>query len=447
MLQRKYPVALLFFLIFLFFVNSSKKQDKISEFNEVLSTLHEYNLFNGVVLVARGDEIIYKEAFGKANFEWDVHHTTDSRFQIASITKTFTACLTMQFIEMGLLRLDDVITDHLTDYPSKTGDIITIKHLLEQSSGIPDYLNDPEFLKYDALLEHGRYELPNNYFAELELEFEPGTDWNYGNSGYYLLGLIIEQISGMTYEEALQKYIIEPSGLTDTGYASSFEIIEGLASGYVSSPVGFQRAPSFHSSAGFSAGMMYSTATDIFKWSRALIQGRLFPENQLQKMLSHQIEDYGYGIFLGEQRIGNHSELVISSFGNMPGYSSHLSYFAESDYTLIIMDNTQQCTNSIFFSLRDIIFQQSVPQIREPGSGLLASIIEERGVEEAVEYFWELNKTRAGECDFSIQEFMKLSEFYLEKEHTETAIQILELAAVVYPNSSMIRDKLSELVQ
>ena len=444
---RNYPVILLTLVIVLFSVNSSVDTEKTAEINDVLSTFHEYKMFNGVVLIAEGDEIIYNKAFGKANFEWDIPNTTSTRFQIASITKTFTACLTMQFIEMGLLNLDDVITDHLPGYPAQTGDLITIKHLLEQSAGIPDYLNDPDFLKYDALLEHDRYELPKNYFSELDLEFEPGTDWNYGNSGYYLLGLIIEQVSGMTYEQALQKYIIEPSGLSDTGYASSSEIIDRLANGYLSSPAGYERAPLFHSSAGFSAGMIYSTAPDIFKWSRALIQGRLFPEGQLHKMLSHQIEDYGYGIFLGEQRIGNHTELVMSSFGNMPGYSSHLSYFAESDYTIIIMDNTQQCTNSIFFSLRDILFQHSAPQIREPGSGILASIIEDQGVDEAIEYFWELNETRSGECDFSIHEFMRLSDFYLEREHTETAIQILELAAAVHPNSSMIRGKLSELTE
>ncbi len=434
----------MFLLCSLLMVGSSKVPDKYSEIDRLLSQLHDYNLLNGVVLFADGDDVVYKRAFGKANFEWDIPNCFETRFQIASITKTFTAYLTILLAEEGLLSLDDTITKYFPDYPAETGNRITIEHLLEQSSGIPDYLNDPAFLQTNALLEHEPSEVLE-YFAYSELEFEPGTDWNYGNSGFFLLGLIIEEVTGMSYEEAIEKYIAEPLQLSDTGYADSSSIIERLATGYTRNPIGYERSPFIHSSVGFSAGMMYSTATDLFKWSRALFGGDLSESENVRRMVSQQIEDYGYGIFLGEQRIGDRTEYVISTFGNMPGYSSHLSYFADSDYTLIIMDNTQQCTNSIYFTIRDVLFEQIPKVVQEPGSTILATIIEEEGIEEAVEYFWELKEIRAGECDFSIQEFIQLSDFYLERNKTETAIQILELGAAVHPGSSIIRDQLRSL--
>ncbi len=434
----------LLFLGAIFFLNSSTVPDHYSELDSVLNTLHEYQMLNGVVLFAVGDEIVYNKAFGKANFEWNIPNTTETRFQIASITKTFTAYLTILLAEEGLLNLDDVITDHLPDYPSETGNRITIEHLLEQSSGIPDYLNDPEFLRKEALLEHEPSGIIE-YFADRGLEFEPGTDWNYGNSGYYLLGLIAQKVTGMPYSDIMESYVTEPLNLDDTGCAKSSSIIERLATGYVRNPIGYERSPFIHSSVGFSAGMMYSTATDLFRWSRTLFNGQHNESKYLERMVSRQIEDYGYGIFMGEQRIGDQTEFVISSFGNMPGYSSHLAYFEDKDYTLIILDNTQQCTNSIYFSIRELLFEQTPRIVQEPGSSLLASIIEEEGIEEAIEYFWEINETRAGECDFSIQEFIQLSNFYLERNNPQKASQILELGAAVHPGSSMIRDRLEVL--
>lgn len=414
------------------------------EIESALSTLHEYDLFNGVVLAAHGDDIIYHKAFGKANFEWDIPNTTDTRFKIASITKTFTAVLTMRLAETGKLSLDDVITDHLPDYPSSTGDIITIEHLLVQSAGIPDYLELPRFLEEEAVHEHDRYEFVH-HFADLELEFEPGTDWSYGNSGYYLLGLIIEQATGMSYESAMQHYILEPAGLEDTGYAASSEIIERLANGYVKTPTGHERAPFFHSSAGFSAGMMYSTAKDLFRLTRELYDGNLIKSGEyLQNMITPQKEDYGYGVFIGNQQIGDTNELVLGHSGNIHGFSSQLTYFAFSDYTLILLDNTQQCTARTYFTIRDLLFGQAGSDIKEPVSGILGSEIEKSGVEEAIRFYWKLRENRGEECDFSLNEFIRLGDYYLEKDDPGIAIRIFELAGSIYPTSSTLDEKLEK---
>ncbi len=414
--------------------------------DSTLTTLHEYGMFNGVVLAAAGDDIMYHKAFGMADFQQNIPNTTETRFKIASITKSFTATLVLCLVENGILSLEDVIIDYLPEYPSSTGSRITVEHLLVQSAGIPDYLELPGFLENEAAKQHDKSEFVR-HFADLDLEFEPGTDWNYGNSGYYLLGLIIEQVTGMSYDEALRQYVLKPAGLAYSGYAATDLQIEGLATGHVKTPEGYELAPFFHSSAGYSAGMMYSTAEDLFRWVRALYNGDLIQSRQyLQNMVTPQKEDYGYGIFVGNQRIGDHNELVLGHAGNIPGFSSQLTYFAFSDYTLVILDNTQQCTARIMFIIRDMIFGSESPRISEPVSGILGRRILDHGVEEAVRYHWELRETRGDECDFSLNEFLLLGNYYLEQD-PEIAIRLLELADSLFPNTARIMEKLEHAEQ
>ena len=428
-------------LFLLLSVHPGEASDRFARMDSTLSTLHDYGMFNGVVLAAMDDDIVYHRAFGMADFEQEIPNTTETRFKIASITKSFTATLVMRLVESGLLSLDDVITDHLPDYPLVTGSRITLEHLLVQSAGIPDYLELPGFLENEASKKHDKCEFVR-YFADLDLDFEPGTDWNYGNSGYYLLGLIVEQVTNMSYDEAMRHYVLEPAGLENSGYAASDTQIDGLATGYVSTPEGYKHAPFFHSSAGFSAGMMYATAEDLFRWVRALYYGKLIQNQQyLQNMITPQIEDYGYGIFVGNQRIGDRSELVLGHAGNIHGFSSQLTYFAFSDYTLIILDNTQQCTARILFTIRDMLFGGKSPPISEPVSGILGRKILDSGIEEAVRYYWELRESRGDECDFSLSEFLRLGNYYLEQD-PEIAIHLFELANALYPNTARLIEKL-----
>lgn len=423
--------------------NEGQANDRGERIDSLMHVFHDYGMFNGAVLAAEEDEIIYKSAFGKANFEWGIPNKTDTRFKIASITKAYTASLVLHLDELGKLSLDDVITDYLSEYPAETGNRITLEHLLVQSAGIPDYITQSDFLSTEAKLHHDKREFIKK-FAHKDLEFEPGTDWNYGNSGYYLLGLIIEEATGMSYASAMEKYILKPNELHNSGYAASEKIIDQLAEGYVRTPEGFEKAPYFHSSAGFSAGMMYSTVEDMFRWTRALASGDIVRHPyHLQNMITPQMEDYGFGFFIGEQRIGDRNELVFSHSGNINGYSSQLSYFSDSDYTLIIMDNTQQCTARIFFALREVLFGEPAPIVREPVANLLGEKIQQEGVERAVEYYWELKEERGEECDFSIRELSRLADYYKSHNDYETAIPILELTAEIFPNNKPVKQKLA----
>ncbi len=191
--------------------------------------------------------------------------------------------------------------------------------------------------------------------------------------------------------------------------------------------------------------MIYSTANDLLRWTRALFNGNLIQNREyLKNMVTPQIEDYGYGVFVGNQKIGTQNELVMGHSGNIHGFSSQLTYFSFSDYTLIILDNTQQCTARTYFTLRDLLFGHQAPDIREPVSGILGSVIEESGVMEAIRYYGELIEKRGDECDFSLNEFINLGDYYLDQDKPEIAFQIFKLANTLYPGSSRLVERLEK---
>lgn len=334
---------------------SDKHSQSADAVDSIVREFYEQEKFNGVILLAKGDSILYTGSYGKANFEWSIPHSPDSKFRIASITKTFTAALTLRLIEDGYLSIDDLVTDHLTDYPARTGDKITIEHLLEQSAGIPDYISLPGFLNSNAFLKHNTDSFPE-YFKDLELNFEPGSDWDYGNSEYYLLGLIIEKVTGMCYQQAMEMYLLRPAGLKQTGFVTEDGVIPNYSGGYSRDESGLKIAPVIHPSVCFSAGMMYSTALDLHRFVRALYRDKkILSDQSTDIMTTQRLADYGLGVFVGDQVIGGKRYSALLHMGEIYGYTSQVSYFPENDYTVIILDNTQKCPSRLYFAIIDLL--------------------------------------------------------------------------------------------
>ena len=168
--------------------------------------------FSGVVLVADGGTIVYEHAFGEANREWHVPNTVVTRFRIASTTKQFTAALVLRLAEQGKLRLDGRVVDYLPEYPRPQGEQITLKHLLTHSSGLPDYPHLPGFSEEQSTRSHTPGQLLG-LFDSLPLEFPPGSKWSYTNSGYVVLGAIIERATATSYARAIRQDLLAPLGL------------------------------------------------------------------------------------------------------------------------------------------------------------------------------------------------------------------------------------------
>src|ERR1041385_1040776 len=178
-------------------------QDKAAKIDELMKVYNSYRQFNGAVLVAENGKVIFKKGYGMANMEWNIPVETDTKFRLGSITKQFTSMLIMQLVQEGKIKLDGKLTDYLTDYRKDTGDRITIHQLLNHTSGIPSYTGLPNFFQDISRNPYTVSDFVKKY-ASGDLEFEPGTKWNYNNSGYFLLGAIIERVSGKTYEQVLK---------------------------------------------------------------------------------------------------------------------------------------------------------------------------------------------------------------------------------------------------
>src|SRR5687768_11004790 len=230
-LSSSYRVILCAVIVLFIYPYAALAQDRAAKIQEVLALAHKYKQFNGSALVAQNGKVVYKGAFGMANMEWGIPNTPDTRFRLGSITKQFTAALTLQLVEQGKIKLDGKITDYLPDYRQDIGQKVTVHHLLTHTSGIPSYTGQPGFFENVSRNPYKVVDFVKQY-ASGDLEYEPGSKYSYNNSGYFLLGAIIERVTGKSYEQVLKENILDPAGMKNTGYDHHDTLIPKRAAGY-----------------------------------------------------------------------------------------------------------------------------------------------------------------------------------------------------------------------
>jgi len=298
--------------------------------------------FNGTILVARQGTILYQRGFGLANREWNIPNDLQTKFEIGSMSKQFTAMLVLQFVNEGKIRLDGHVSDYLPYYRQDTGKRITISELLSHTSGIPNFITVPGFL--DGPASRTRYSVREfaQKYCSSDLRFVPGTKFEYSNSGYFLLGAILEQVSGESYENLLQDRIFKPLGMKDSGYAHSETIIAHRAAGYERSPSGLQNARYYDMSIPFSAGALYSTVGDLYLWDQALYSERLLPARLRDLLFKPNLENYGYGWGILVPKPGSPyaGESIPMHGGAIFGFQSLIQRIVQHEEVIILLDNT-----------------------------------------------------------------------------------------------------------
>jgi CubicO group peptidase (beta-lactamase class C family) len=288
--------------------------------------------FMGSVLVARGDQVLFSRSYGWANMEWEVPNTPTTKFRIGSLTKQFTAAAILLLEERGRLKIEDPIRKYLPDEPA-AWDKVTIYHLLTHTSGIVNHLSLPEVTKMVPFPQ-----TPDQLMAlvrDKPLEFVPGEKMRYSNSGYNLLGCLIEKLTGQRYQDFIQKNIFTPLGMKDSGYDSNSDIIPRRAAGYSPGPGGPVNAEFVHMSNTYSAGGLYSTTEDLLRWEQGLFGGKLLSPESLRKMTTPYLNGYAFG--LGADAV--HGRKRISHEGGVPGFNSCLAYYPESQVTVVALSN------------------------------------------------------------------------------------------------------------
>ncbi|OUD29144.1 serine hydrolase [Flavobacterium sp. FPG59] len=303
----------------------------------LLKVFTDKNGPGGEFLVAKAGKPIYQKSFGKANLELDVNLTSDNVFQIGSMTKQFTAISILILEEKGKLSVNDLVSKYLPDYP--LGDKITIHHLLTHTSGIKD------FTKMKSLRDISQKEMTSkmmvDFFKNEPADFAPGEKFDYNNSGYVLLGYIIELVSGEKYEEFINKNIFDKVGMNNSQYASDRKIILKRAYGYQKKEYGYVNKTQISFSIPFSSGSLMSTTGDMLKWQNALNLNLLLNTETLKKAFTkyklNNGEEFTYGY--GWHLINVNGTQLRRHGGSIFGFKSMGVYIPSEDIYVIGLTN------------------------------------------------------------------------------------------------------------
>ena len=318
---------------------------KVDDFIDSYVKAHN---FNGTILIQSNSKIIFQKSYGLANFAFKIPNTPDTKYKVASITKAFTVVLIMQLYEAGKIDLEKTINAYLPDYTGNGGNRVTIINLLNMTSGLH---NMDEGSSLDSVLKNGipQYQRPYTSdqilakYCSDPLVKEPGKEFDYNNADYIILGKIIENISGKSFEKNLQEKILQPLQMQNTGMLSQRNIIDNLADTYFfredlntlvnDLPVYIENW--------YAAGAMYSTTTDILKFSDALFGMKLLKQESLNRMFTPGHDEYGYGVWVHKDYEINHKMFtIVKRPGAIMGAQTMLFHIIENGSTIIILSNT-----------------------------------------------------------------------------------------------------------
>ncbi|HEY1663879.1 MAG TPA: serine hydrolase [Verrucomicrobiae bacterium] len=291
------------------------------------------------VLVAQDGKILFEKGFGMADVEHDVPVTPQTIFRIGSITKQFTAAAILKLQEEGKLGVNDKLSKYIPDFPR--GDEVTLRELLNHTSGIHDYVPEPDH--WSDLTKPTTTEAIIEMIKKYPYDFDPGTKWSYDNSGYVLLGYIVEKVSGQSYGGFLRENFFQPLGMTNTGVYHAQPGLSHEALGYSLGTNGFERVPDDLCATG--DGALYSTVKDLYRWNEGIFNGRVLDAASLKaaftpvKKKVSQLNSghgYGFGWFVGRDR----GLREISHGGGIPGFTSMLLRLPDAQFTVVVLGNT-----------------------------------------------------------------------------------------------------------
>ena len=299
------------------------------------ATWGETYAFSGYVLVTQGEKILYARGGGKTDREGEALIDADTSFRIGSVTKQFTAAAILKLQEEGKLSVSDPISKHLPDYPKKNGERITLHHLLTHTSGIPSYTNDPTMMDW-AHKPHTTQQMLD-LFAERPLEFDPGDKFTYSNSGYVVLGAVIEAISGQGYGEYIQSALLVPAQLSRTVYGDA-EALENRAMAYALevSEEELIDADAIDMSVPHAAGAIRSTANDLVRWDAALRGDAILSEASKEALYTPEQNEYAFGWMIKERD----DQVVIRHGGGIPGFITEYIRVPSQELVIVTWTNT-----------------------------------------------------------------------------------------------------------
>lgn len=308
-------------------------QTQESKLDELLTAYAKQNKFNGTALVAQRGHILLKKGYGVKDAGSNSFNDAGTIYQIGSVTKQFTAALILRLQEQGKLSVKDKLSKYFPDYPN--GDKITIENLLTHTSGIYNYTNDSKFM-VNEITNSYNLEKILALFKDKPLDFEPGTKYNYSNSGYSLLGYIIEKVTGDSYESVMREMILQPLQMEHSGFDFTHFKSTDKAIGYMVLNEELKTiAPIVDSSISYSAGSLYSTVDDLYKWERGIYSNKILKQDSWKIAFSPYKNKYGYGWMIDTL----YGKLINTHGGGIHGFNSNLLRIPQEEIVIILLNN------------------------------------------------------------------------------------------------------------
>lgn len=312
-------------------------------------------VFSGAVLVASADEVLFQEACGYASKRFNVPNRTDTKFNLGSMNKMFTAVAVMQLVEEGSLNLEEPISTYVDEtwLPREITHRVTIHHLLSHTSGLGSYFNETFMndsrARYRELADYKRLVQGDS------LAFEPGERFRYSNTGMLLLGVVIESVTGRSYFDVVRERIYDPAGMVNSDSYSMDEPVPNLAIGYIPAPeTEFEWRNNLyeHVIKGGPAGGGFSTVGDLHRFARALVDGELISPASLEKVwTSHSEANYGYGFGISDGSAG----MVVGHSGGFPGLNGNLDIFVDAGFVVAVLANHDRAASPLAAHIKGLV--------------------------------------------------------------------------------------------
>lgn len=365
---------------------STMGQDKKEKIAALMKTYHDYNMFDGAILVAEQGKVIYKGAFGMANHEWNIPNATDTKFMIGSVSKPITSILMLIQSQKGLINLDKTVADYLPEFLNKPAGRVKIKQLMSHTSGIPNYDIIPDFFPRISRQNFTREDYLK-VFMDSALIFEPGSNYYYSSWGYFTLGYIMERVTGKSYAQLMKEDIFDKIGMEGSGSYFHTQVIPKRATGYDYSLGGYTSSDFRDQSNTMGTGDIYSTVEDLFKLHLAITNNSLINKKWTEEMFTPGIRPwrYGYGWFNQQFRY-TPTDSVFTNYhlGMTEGFLSFLVRIPGTNSFFVFLCNSSPTHFfGIATNLLRILHDKPV-ELKQPVHKVIESMIGSTGVQAAV---------------------------------------------------------------
>lgn len=410
--------------------------------DDLMSNYAALGSFSGAILVADRDGIVIEKAYGLANREWDIPNTTDTRFRIGSLSKQFTAALVMILCEEGRLSLDAKLGDVLPWYRQDTGQAVTIRQLLNHTSG----LDQSGVMRMIMEAPTKRISLREEVldYCSADFEWQPGSRFGYNNAGYLILSAVVEEVGGKSWQEIFAEKILEPVGMRNTALGDSRLILPQRADGYDRTAEGLRKPPFVDPLLASGAGGVISTVGDLYLWDKALYTDAILSSEAREQMFTPGPGPYGFGWYVIDLPVGpgGAERKVIGHPGQGDGFHSMLWRIPEDHATVILINNLgmtdlDSMAEGILGILHGTPARISVGEV-------LRDAIDTKGTVAARQIYFRLKEGDSGLYDFGVDALDRLGYLLLRRGSEDEAVAVFELNAEMFPESANAFDSLGE---